>query len=96
MTTLNPKAAAWALAAICGGSVLLVGLINLSDAAYGRELLELLASVYPGYTPDRTIESVMILTGYGLFDGALKGWLFAWLYNRALKNRDKGQETRDK
>ena len=82
---LNTKALAYAGAALWGGSFLLVGLINLSVPDYGREFLELLASVYPGYNVDRTIESVMVGTGYALLDGAIGGWLLAWLYNRLVK-----------
>lgn len=82
---LNQKALAYASAALCGGSALLVGLLNLSSPAYGRELLELLASIYPGYDADRTIESVFIVTGYALVKGAALGWLFGWLYNRLQK-----------
>ena len=82
---LNRRALAYAVAALWGGSALLIGLVNLSYADYGREFLELLASVYPGYTPDRTIESVIVVTGYALFDGAVTGWLLAWLYNRLSK-----------
>ena len=83
--TLNPKALAYAGAALWGGSFLLIGLINLSAPGYGLEFLELLSSVYPGYTVDRTIENVFVGTGYALVDGAVSGWLFGWLYNRLTK-----------
>ena len=83
--TLNSKALAYAGAALWAGSFLLVGLINLSAPSYGLELLELLSSLYPGYTVDRTIESVFVGTGYALVDGAASGWVFAWLYNRLVK-----------
>ncbi len=82
---LNPRALAYVCAALCGGVALLVGLVNLSTPDYGRELLELLDSIYPGYSADRTIESVMILTGYALVKGATGGWVFGWLYNRLVK-----------
>jgi hypothetical protein len=82
---LDPKALAYASAALCGGSAALVGLVNLSSPDYGRDVLELLASIYPGYHMDRTIEGVMVLTGYAAVKGAALGWLFAWLYNRLVK-----------
>jgi len=82
---LNPIASAYAMAAMWGGGVLLVGIINLSSRTYGLEFLELLASVYPGYTVSRTIDSVIVATGYAILEGAMGGWLFAWLYNRVLK-----------
>ena len=84
--TLNLKALAYAGAALWGGSFLLVSLINLSAPDYGREFLELLGSVYPGYDVGRTLESVIIGTGYALVDGAVGGWLFGWLYNRLVKS----------
>ena len=82
---LNPKALAYVSGALWGGSFLIVGLVNLSSPEYGREFLELLASVYPGYAADRTIGGVLIGTGYALVDGAVGGWLFGWLYNRLVK-----------
>ena len=82
---LDPKALAYAGAALWGASFLLVGLVNLSASSYGTEFLDLMASLYPGYTADRTFESVLIGTGYALVDGAASAWLFAWLYNRLLK-----------
>ena len=83
---LDNKALAYAGAALCGGSVLVVGLINLSSPEYGREVLELLASIYPGYHAERSVESVLIGTGYALTKGAVAGWLFGWLYNRLTKS----------
>lgn len=83
--TLDPKAMAYAAGSLCGGGALLIGLVNLSSAEYGREVLELLDAVFPGYHVDRTIESVFILTGYALVTGAALGWVLARVYNRAAK-----------
>ena len=85
MARLDAKALAYASAALCGGSTFLVGLVNLSSPRYGRDFLEVLASIYPGYTAERTLESVLVGTGYALIDGAVGGWLFGWLYNRLVK-----------
>ena len=82
---LNERALAYASATLCGGGALVIGLVNLSSPDYGREVLDLLASVYPGYTAERSLESVLILTGYALVKGAVIGWLFGWLYNRLAK-----------
>lgn len=82
---LNVQALAYASAALCGLTVLVIGVANLSSPAYGREFLELLASIYPGYTTARTLESVLIATGYAIVKGALVGALFGWLYNRLVK-----------
>ena len=82
---LDPKALAYASAALCGGCVLLIGLVNLSHPSYGQEVLDLLASIFPGYTAERSVESVLIGTGYALVKGAAVGWVFGWLYNRLVK-----------
>ena len=82
---LNPRASAYTMAALWGGGVLLVGIINLSSRTYGLEFLELLASVYPGYDVSRTMESVLVVTGYALVEGAVGGWVLAWLYYRVPK-----------
>jgi hypothetical protein len=84
--SLNPKAAALTGAAVCGGSALAVGLLNLRSSDYGRDFLEVLASLYPGYSMDRSIDSVLVLAGYALLKGAVLGWVTAWLYNRAEKS----------
>ncbi len=82
---LDHKALAYACAAICGGSVLVVGISNLVNPDYGSEWLLLLASIFPGYTGERSFESVLIGTGYALVAGAAIGWLLGWLYNRLIK-----------
>ena len=82
---VDPKALAYTSAALCGGCVLVVGLVNLSSPDYGLEFLEMLASLFPGYTAERSVESVMVGTGYALVKGAAVGWVFGWLYNRLVK-----------
>ena len=84
--SLNPNAAALTGAALCGGSALAVGFLNLGFSDYGRDFLEVLASLYPGYSMERSVESVLVLIGYALLKGAVLGWVAAWLYNRAAKS----------
>ncbi len=60
----------------------LVGLGNLRWSGYGQGLLDLAASLYPGYQATPSIGQVLIGTLYGLVDGAICGGIFAWLYNR--------------
>ena len=79
---LDVKAATCAGSALWGLAVLLVGLLNLASPAYGVAFLQGIASVYPGYHATATLGSVLTGTGYALLDGAIGGWLFAWLYNR--------------
>jgi hypothetical protein len=34
---------------------------------------------------DRSLDSVLIGTGYALVKGTILGWLLGWLYNRLVK-----------
>ena len=64
-----------------GGSILAVGLADLAWPGYGREFLELVSSIYPGYQAISTIGQVVVGTLYGIVDGAIGGAVFGWLYN---------------
>ena len=68
-----------------GAAILIVAVGNLIWPNYGRAFLDLAASLYPGYHPGSGLASVVIVTLYGLVDGALGGALFAWLYNFASR-----------
>jgi hypothetical protein len=79
---LNVRALAFAAALIWGIlAMLLTGLANLIWPSYGREFLQMMASVYPGYHATPSLAQVVIGTLYGLVDGAVCGVVFAWLYN---------------
>lgn len=80
--TLNIKALALALAILWGGCLLLVGLANLASPTYGVAWLQLAAAIYPGYHGPAGLGSVLVVTLYGLVDGAIGGAIIAWLYNR--------------
>jgi hypothetical protein len=54
---------------------------NLVAPAYGSAFLELIASIYPGYTP-AGFGSVIVATLYGMLDGLVGGAIVAWLYNK--------------
>ncbi len=64
-----------------GAAILLVSLANLIWSEYGVALLDVAASVYPGYQAGTGIGSVIVGTLYALVDGAVAGAIFAWLYN---------------
>jgi len=66
-------------------AMFLVGVANLMWPAYGRAFLEVMASIYPGYTATASFGQVILGTLYGLVDGAIAGAVFAWLYNRFAK-----------
>ncbi|MBI3044641.1 MAG: hypothetical protein HYY78_17625 [Betaproteobacteria bacterium] len=78
---LNIGAFTLAVGLFWGGAILLVGVSNLIWPGYGRAFLQLVSSMYPGYTGGATIGQVVIGTLYGLVDGAIGGAVFAWLYN---------------
>lgn len=80
---LDAKALATAGALLTGGAILFFGVLNLMFPGYGAAALELAASVYPGYESSGGLGSVVVGTLYGLVDGAVGGWLLAWLYNLA-------------
>ena len=79
---LSIKGLAIAFAIAWGGAVLIVGLANLVSETYGVAFLEGIASVYPGYSVDGDIGSVIVATLYGALDGAIGGFVFGWLYNK--------------
>jgi hypothetical protein len=79
---LKPSAAAIAGATTCGAVVLLVSLGNLAVPGFGTAFLEALASIYPGYEAQATVAGAALVTAYALVDGAILGFLVAWIYNR--------------
>jgi hypothetical protein len=81
--SLNIRALTIVGAIVFGGGCLLVGLANLIWESYGVALLELAASVYPGYDGPDGIWSVIVATLYAVVDGAVCGAIFGWLYNWA-------------
>ena len=83
---LSVKAFGIAGAIAWGGGVFLIGLGNLISETYGVAFLEVIASIYPGYTVDGDFGSVIVATLYAALDGAIVGFVFAWLYNRFAGN----------
>ena len=65
--------------------MLLTGLANLALPSFGLAWLRLAASIYPGYHGPAGLGSVIVVTLYGLVDGAVGGAIFAWLYNRVAR-----------
>jgi len=79
--TFNIRALALAIGVFWGGAIFITGVANLISPGYGGVFLQLLASVYPGYSGAASFGQVVIATLYGLVDGAIGGAVFAWLYN---------------
>jgi hypothetical protein len=78
---LNITALAVTFGVFWGACVLLVGVANMIWPDYGRTLLQLSASIYPGYHPGTGVVSVVIGTVYALVDGCVGGAIFGSLYN---------------
>jgi len=82
---LSLKGLSIAVALLCGGCVFVVGIANLASPSYGMEFLKVVSSVYPGFHASRTFVDVLVGTGYGIVDGAIGGFLLAWLFNLFAK-----------
>jgi hypothetical protein len=91
---MNTKAAALTGAILWSGSVLLVSTVNLMRPRYGRKFLELISSIYPGYTARRSSKQVAIATLYAAVDGAVGGTLVAAIYNKVSVGVEKGNLLR--
>jgi len=78
---LSLKGLSIAVALLCGGCVFVVGIVNLASPSYGMEFLKVVSSIYPGFKASRTFIDVLVGTGYGIVDGAIGGFLLAWLFN---------------
>jgi hypothetical protein len=68
-------------AILWGGSILLVGLVNLVSPPFGASYLSAMSSLHPGFHAARSFADVLVGTVAGFVDGALAGFLFAKLYN---------------
>lgn len=78
---LSVRGMAFAFGILWGGSILMVGLLNLLIQTYGLSFLWFASSIYPGYKAEPSFISVLIGTVYGVVDGLVSGAVFAWLYN---------------
>jgi len=82
---LSIKGLALTGAILWGGAVLGLILLNAEFPGYGVSALNVVASIYPGYTPFYSGGgwwSIPIGTLYGVVDGAAVGTIFALLYNK--------------
>ena len=88
---LSAKSLALTCGLLWGGAVLLVALANLVWPSYGVQFLQVIASVYPGYSGTAFLGQVIVGTLYAFADGLIGGWIFAWLYNRLVPHRVSSQ-----
>ena len=68
----------------------LCGLLNIVFEGYAQPLLELMASVYPGYDASGTIGDLIIGCLYAVADGCIAGCGLSLLYNLASSWLKKG------
>ncbi len=81
----NIKAAAITCGVVwCLLAMLMTGVANWIWPGYGQSLLDLMASLYPGYQGTPSLGQVIIGAVYGLVDGTIAGAVFAWIYNRLV------------
>jgi hypothetical protein len=79
---LNTPAMVFTIGILWGACILFVGVVNMIWPSYGYALLQLCASIYPGYHPGTGFGSVVVGAIYALMDGAIGGGIFGWLYNQ--------------
>lgn len=84
---LSVKALAVAGATVLGGSMFLVAIGNIGLSGYGDALLDLAASIYPGYHGPGGLASAVVVGLYAALDGAIAGALIALIHN-AVVHRD--------
>ena len=84
---LNVKALTISAGIIWAAAIFLTGLANMAGESYGLLFLRVLASVYPGYAAAGTLGDLIVGTLYGLVDGAVCGFIFAWIYNQLAEKR---------
>lgn len=67
-----------AIGLTAGLGMFLLALVNIHDGA-GSQLLDLLSSLYPGFT--NTFKGAMIGLLWGCLNGFIHGFLIAFIYN---------------
>ena len=78
--TLDAKQLGLALGILAGLCMLILTWLSILWG-YGTEILNLMASIYPGYTLTWGGSFVGLI--YGFIDGLIGGYIIAWLYNWA-------------
>ncbi len=82
---LSIKGLTVAAAIIWGGSILFCSVVNAFSPSYAWTFLNVVDSIYPGYRAGEGALSIFSGTVYGLFDGAIAGFLFGLIYNRLAR-----------
>ena len=72
-------------AIVWGAAIFVIGGINALVPGYGETVLALVASIYPGYEASGSFGDLLLGSAYALFDGLAGGFVFALLYNTAVR-----------
>ncbi len=83
---LSVRSFALTSALFFAGTVAVVGGVGLVFPGYGQPVLDLFASLYPGYAADGSVADWLVGIGLALVDGMIGGSVFAWLYNRIVRS----------
>jgi hypothetical protein len=78
---LSIKRFALSCGILWGVAILIVSSANMIWPDYGAAFLNVVSSIYPGYEAMQGIGSIVVGSLYALVDGAIGGYVFAWLYN---------------
>ena len=78
---MNIKKVSLTVAMFVATLIFVVGLARLVSPEYGQAFVEVIASLYPGYSGAATFGQASIGAMYGALDGGISGALFGWLYN---------------
>jgi len=82
--TLKPRCLAFAGGLLWGLCMLVTTLIS-ANTGYATEFLEVMASIYPGYSISLSGSIIGML--YGFIDGFAGLYVLAWLYNRLEREK---------
>ncbi len=82
---LSPVAFAVTAAVVWGAAIFVIGGINALVPGYGETVLALVASIYPGYAASGSLGDLLLGTAYAFFDGLAGGFVFALVYNTAVR-----------
>lgn len=78
---LSVGAFALAVGIIWAAGLLVLGLLNLAYPPYGKVMLDMATSIYPGYHATGGLGDLVIGVLYAFVDGAVCALILALLYN---------------
>lgn len=84
MIKFDVRAMGLSLGLLWGGGCFFLGILAMS-INLGNEAVSVLGSIYLGFEP--TWIGSVIGAFWGFLDGAIGGIIFAWLYNKLLKEK---------